>query len=102
MEHEERIIFREMHAISTLSEAQRSALLARGKSDAELQKRLKSAADLDAAVQIAKEAGFDVSKSDWLGYQAKQTLELSDDELEEVAVAGLTWISNTCDVGIYC
>jgi predicted ribosomally synthesized peptide with nif11-like leader len=34
---------------------------------------------------MAKEAGFDVSKSDWLKHQAKQTLELSDEELEGVA-----------------
>ena len=34
---------------------------------------------------MAKEAGFDVSKADWLKYQAKQTLELSDEELEGVA-----------------
>jgi len=44
-----------------------------------------SGADLDAAVAMAKEAGFDVSKADWLKYQAKQTLELSDEELEGVA-----------------
>jgi predicted ribosomally synthesized peptide with nif11-like leader len=46
---------------------------------------MKGAADLDAAAAIAKEAGFDVSKADWLKYQAKQTLELSDEELEGVA-----------------
>ena len=34
---------------------------------------------------MAKEAGFDVRKTDWLKYQAKQTLELSDEELESVA-----------------
>ena len=34
---------------------------------------------------LAKEAGFDVSKADWLKYQAKQTIELSDEELEGVA-----------------
>jgi predicted ribosomally synthesized peptide with nif11-like leader len=39
---------------------------------------------LDAAVALAKGAGFDVSKADWLKYQAKQTLELSDEELEGV------------------
>ena len=33
---------------------------------------------------IAKEAGFDLSKADWLRYQANQTLELSDEELEGV------------------
>jgi len=68
-----------------MSEEQLAALLARLKGDAGLQEKLKSAADLDAAVGLAKEAGFDISKADWLKYQAKQTLELSDDELESVA-----------------
>jgi predicted ribosomally synthesized peptide with nif11-like leader len=68
-----------------MSEEQLSALLAKLKEDAGLQEKLKGAADLDAAVALAKEAGFDVSKADWLKYQAKQTLELSDEELEGVA-----------------
>ena len=38
----------------------------------------------DAAVALAQEAGFDVSKAAWLRYQATQTLELSDEELESV------------------
>jgi predicted ribosomally synthesized peptide with nif11-like leader len=67
-----------------MSEEQLSALLAKLKEDAGLQEKLKGAADLDAAVAIAKEAGFDVSKADWLKYQANQTLELSDEELEGV------------------
>jgi len=53
-----------------------------------LQEKLKGAADLDAAVAIAKEAGFDVSKADWLRYQARHTLELSEEELERVAGGG--------------
>ena len=68
-----------------MSEEQLTALLAKIKGDAGLQEKLKGAADLDAAVALAKEAGFDVSKADWLEYQAKQTLELSDEELELVA-----------------
>ena len=69
-------------AVSTMSAEQLSALLARLKDDAGLQEKLKSATDLDAAVAIAKETGFDVSKADWLKHQAKQTIELSDEELE--------------------
>jgi predicted ribosomally synthesized peptide with nif11-like leader len=65
-----------------MSEEQLTALLAKIKEDAGLQEKFKGAADLDAAVALAKEAGFDVSKADWLKYQAKQTLELSDAELE--------------------
>jgi len=68
-----------------MSEEQLSALLAKLKDDAGLQEKLNAAADADAVVAIAKEAGFDVSKADWLKYQAKQTLELSDEELEDVA-----------------
>jgi predicted ribosomally synthesized peptide with nif11-like leader len=68
-----------------MSEEQLSALLAKLKDDVGLQEKLKGAADLDAAVALAKEAGFDVSKADWLKYQAQQTLELSDEELEGVA-----------------
>ena len=68
-----------------MSEEQLTALLAKIKEDAGLQEKLKGAADLDAAIALAKEAGFDVSKADWLKYQAKQTVELSDEELEGVA-----------------
>ena len=68
-----------------MSEEQLTALLAKIKEDAGLQEKLKGAADLDAAIALAKEAGFDVSKADWLKYQAKQTIELSDEELEGVA-----------------
>jgi predicted ribosomally synthesized peptide with nif11-like leader len=68
-----------------MSHEQLSALLAKLKEDAGLQEKLKGAADLDAAVAMAKEAGFDVSKADWLRHQAQQTLELSDEELAEVA-----------------
>jgi predicted ribosomally synthesized peptide with nif11-like leader len=68
-----------------MSEEQLAALLAKLKDDAGLQEKLKGAADLDAAVALAKEAGFDVSKADLLKFQAEQTLELSDEELEVVA-----------------
>jgi predicted ribosomally synthesized peptide with nif11-like leader len=68
-----------------MSEEQLSALLAKLKQDDGLREKLKGASDLDAAVDLAKEAGFDVSKADWLKYQAKETLELSDKELEGVA-----------------
>ncbi len=67
-----------------MSEEQLSAFLAAVTEDAELQEKFKGAADLDAAVAMTQEAGFDVSKADWLKYQAKQTLELSDEELEGV------------------
>ena len=68
-----------------MSEEQLAALLAKLKDDAGLQAKLKGAADLDAVLAIAKEAGFDISEADWLRYQANQTLELSDEELEGIA-----------------
>ena len=68
-----------------MSEKQLADLLAKLKDDAELREKLKGSVDLDAAVAIAKVAGFDVSKADWLEYQAKQKLELSDAQLEGVA-----------------
>ena len=73
-----------------MSEEQLAALLAKIKEDAGLQEKLRGAADLDAAVALAKEAGFDVSKADWLKYQAEQPFELSDEELEGVAGGGRT------------
>ena len=86
-----------------MSEEQLSALLAKLKEDAVLQEKLKGAADLDAAVALAKEAGFDVSKADWLKYQANQTLELSDEELESVS-GGVARNSAACKptVGFFC
>ena len=68
-----------------MSEEQLSALLARLKEDAGLQEKLKGAGDLDAAVEISKEAGFDVSKADMLKYQEGLSIELSNEELESVA-----------------
>jgi len=81
----------QMHRTTqAMSEEQLSALLAKLKDDAGLREKLQGAGDLDAAVALAKEAGFDVSKADWLKYQAKQTLELSDEELEGVAGGAFT------------
>ena len=71
-----------------MSEEQLSALLAKLKEDAGFKEKLKGAGDLDAAVALAREAGFDVSKADWHKYQASQTLELNDEELEGVAGGG--------------
>jgi predicted ribosomally synthesized peptide with nif11-like leader len=68
-----------------MSEQQLTALLAKIKDDAGLREKLQGAADLDAALALAKEAGFDVSKEAWLRYQASHTSEISDAELESVA-----------------
>jgi len=70
-----------------MSEEQLTALLAKLKDDAGLQEKLKGATDLNAAVAMAQEAGFDVSKVDWLKYHTKQygLTKLNDEELERVS-----------------
>lgn len=67
-----------------MSKEQLSALLAKLKEDTWLQDKLKGAADLDAFLAIAKEDGFDVSKADWLEFQADQSLLLGDEGLKNV------------------
>jgi predicted ribosomally synthesized peptide with nif11-like leader len=57
--------------LAAMSQEQLSALLAKLKDDARLRQtslreKLMGAADPDAAVAMAQEAGFDVSKDDWL------------------------------------
>jgi predicted ribosomally synthesized peptide with nif11-like leader len=52
------------------------------------EKKLQGAADLDAAVAIAKEAGFEVGISVLLRREARQVFELTDEELDEVAGGG--------------
>jgi predicted ribosomally synthesized peptide with nif11-like leader len=77
-----------------MSEEQLTTLLAKIKDDAGLREKLQGVANLDAALALVKEAGFDVSKEAWLKYQANQTQELSDADLESVA-GGLSGICNT-------
>ena len=67
-----------------MSEEQLSALIAKLKEEADFREKLQGAGDIDTFLAMAKSVGFDVSKADWLRYQAKQTLELSDEELEGV------------------
>ena len=68
-----------------MSKEQLSALLAKLKADEGLHEKFKGATDLDAAVAIAREAGFDVSKDDLIEDHSKQMLELSDQDLEGLA-----------------
>ena len=82
-----------------MSEEQLKAFLEAVKADVGLEEKLKGAADLDACVALAKEAGFDVSKADWLKYQSERTLELSDEELE--GVTGGKW-SDNCTRALGC
>ena len=70
-----------------MSEEQLAALLAKLKEDAGLREKLQGAKDLESALALAREAGFDVSKEDWVNYQSQQTqtAELSDEELTRVS-----------------
>ena len=68
-----------------MSEEQLAALIAKLKEDAGLQEKLKGAADLDAVLAIAKDAGFTITVADLLRNQAQSILELSDAELESVS-----------------
>jgi len=49
-----------------MSEEQLKAFLKAVKRDATLEKRFQAAADLDAIVTIAQEAGFVISKAEWM------------------------------------
>lgn len=77
---------------------QLAALLAKIKEDQGLREKLQGAADLDAAAAIASEAGFSVSKADWLAYQSSHNEVLTDQELEGVA-GGLPNSSCMCPGG---
>ncbi|KZR80704.1 Nitrogen fixation protein of unknown function [Synechococcus sp. MIT S9509] len=67
-----------------MSEEQLKAFLEKVKSDTSLQEKLKAAADADAVLAIAKEAGFSVSVDDLKEAGFKQS-EISDGELEGAA-----------------
>ena len=67
-----------------MSEEQLKAFLEKVKSDTELQDKLKAAASPEAALQIAKDAGFSITAEDIQSMQSA-TVELSDEELEGAA-----------------
>ena len=67
-----------------MSEDQLKAFLATLQADTLLQEKLEKATNLEATLALIKEAGFEVSKDDWLSYEANLSSELSDDSLENV------------------
>ena len=75
-----------------MSEEQLNAFLEKVKTDTELQDKLKAAASPEAAIEIAKEAGFAITAEDIQSMQSA-TVELSDEELEGAAGGriSLTW-----------
>ena len=58
-----------------MSEEQLKAFLEKVKADTSLQEKLKGAADADAALAIAKEAGFSISADDLKNAQSKVSEE---------------------------
>ena len=69
-----------------MSEEQLKSFLERVKADTSLQEKLKAAADADAVLAIAKEAGFAITAEDIQSMQS--ATDLSDAELEGVAGGG--------------
>ena len=69
-----------------MSEEQLKAFLEKVKDDNSLQEKLKAAADSNAVLAIAKEAGFSISADDLKKAQS----EISGEELEGVAGGGGT------------
>ena len=67
-----------------MSEGQLNAFLEKVKADTSLQEKLNGAADADAVMEIAKEAGFAITAEDIQSTQSA-TVELSDEELGNAA-----------------
>ena len=76
-----------------MSEEQLQAFLEKVKADTSLQEKLNGAADADAVVEIAKEAGFAITAEDIQSMQSA-TAELSDEELE--GAAGGNAVAENC------
>ena len=79
-----------------MSEEQLKAFLEKVKADTSLQEKLKAAADSDAVLAIAKDAGFSISAEDLKNAPQE---ELSDEELEGVAGGGPN--TGTCIMSIF-
>ena len=76
-----------------MSEEQLNAFLEKVKGDTTLQDKLKAAGSNEAAIEIAKDAGFSITAEDIQSMQSA-TVELSDEELEGAAGGG-GWTGNS-------
>ncbi len=76
-----------------MSEEQLKAFLEKVKGDTSLQEKLKTAADAQAVVAIAKEAGFSISAEDLKKAQSG----IDDAELEAAAGGGACKHAAGCD-----
>ena len=68
-----------------MSEEQLKAFLEKVKADTSLQEKLNGAADADAVVEIAKDAGFSITAEDIQSRYSIRSRELADEELEGAA-----------------
>jgi len=75
-----------------MSEEQLKAFIEKLQGDDSLQEKLKTAADADAVVEIAKDAGFSISADDLKNAQP----EVSEEELENVAGGSRCQRFGTC------
>ena len=75
-----------------MSEEQLKAFLEKVKGDTSLKEKLNEAASPEAAMEIAKDAGFAITAED-IQSMHSATVEVSDDELEGAAGGriSLTW-----------
>ena len=81
-----------------MSEEQLKAFLEKVKGDTTLQEKLKAAGSNEAALKIAKDAGFAITAEDIQSMQS-QSGELSDEELEGAAggrVSLTLWDARPC------
>lgn len=76
-----------------MTQEQLKAFLAKVKVDTSLQEKLKSAKDVQAAVEIAKSAGFVISSEEIINSSDHE--ELSKTELESLAGGGGTGYLNS-------
>jgi len=82
-----------------MSEEQLKAFLEKVKADTILQEKLKAAADANAVVVIAKDAGFSITAED---IQSMQSFaDLSDEELEVLAGGNITTFGSACHRGAW-
>ena len=73
-----------------MSEEQLKTFLEKVKADTSLQEKLKAAGSNEAAIEIAKVAGFAITAEDIQSMQSKSG-ELSDEELEGAAGGQRPW-----------
>ena len=81
-----------------MSEEQLKAFLENVKGDTSLQEKLKAAADDDAVVAIAKDAGFSITTEDLNSHRQN----LTDDEIEGVVGGSKLSLAGLCPNAATC